>query len=61
MLAEDEAGANRALGEALIRPHEKWWAETTLSNLQLIRLARDARGTPTLWTHNIEDALRESY
>ena len=44
VLAQDEAGAVAALGDALAIVRERWEAETTARNLCLIREARAARG-----------------
>jgi MAP3K TRAFs-binding domain len=57
VLAKDEAGAGKALGQALAAIRETWEPETTLRNLRLIREARARRGESVPWAEAIETAL----
>jgi hypothetical protein len=58
VLAKDEAGAVKALGQGLAAVREPWEAETTMRNLRLIREARARRGEPVPWAEAIEAALQ---
>lgn len=50
--------ASQHLGEALAAMRERWEAETTANNLQLIREARQARGVTESWLDKIIAALK---
>lgn len=60
VLADDEAGAGKALAKALARVREPWEPETTARNLHLIREARESRGNRQSWILRIEQALARS-
>jgi hypothetical protein len=60
VLAEDEAGAGEALGQALASVREAWEPETTVRNLRLIREARDQRGEVVPWAKDVEDGLLQA-
>ncbi len=57
VLAWNQEEAFRRAGEALAVVREVWEPETTLRNLRLIEQARTARGEPTDWLEQIEEAL----
>jgi len=60
VLAKDEEGVNRALGEALAAVREAFELETTQRNLRLIREARERRGDAVAWTNSIETELKQA-
>jgi hypothetical protein len=60
VLAKDEEGANKALGEALAVVRETFELETTRRNLRLIREAREHRGDAVAWTKSIESELKQA-
>jgi hypothetical protein len=57
VLAEDQAAAGRALGDALAASREGWERETTARNLRLIREARKVRQEKSDWIGEIETGL----
>jgi tetratricopeptide (TPR) repeat protein len=57
VLAKDEAGARKALVQALAIVREPWEPETTASNLKLIREARERRAEAVPWAAVIESEL----
>ena len=57
VLAQDEQGANTALGDALAVVRESWEPETTARNLRLIREARERRRDVVPWAGDLERAL----
>lgn len=59
ILANDESAAKAALANAMAGMREKWEPETTLHNLQMIRLARARRGKILPWALTMEEALWE--
>lgn len=59
VLGRDEAGAARALGQALACVREPFEPETTARNLRLIREARERRGTADAWAAEMEAELRK--
>ncbi|MEL7117055.1 MAG: DUF4071 domain-containing protein, partial [Pseudomonadota bacterium] len=60
VLASNQAGAETALGEALITVREAFEPETTARNLRLIREARVARGEDADWLDPLLAALTEA-
>ena len=58
VLAGDEDGARRALGDALAVMRENWEAGTTADNLGRIRQSREKRSAAPTWAGSIEDELR---
>ena len=59
ILASDGNRAMAALSDLLISVREVWELETTLSNLRLIRNAREQRKEPVSLMQEIEKALEE--
>jgi hypothetical protein len=59
VLANDEARASTALGDALASIRESWEAESTAGNLRLIYAARQRRGVDksTSWLEQILKSL----
>jgi hypothetical protein len=57
VLEKDQAGAEKALGDALVCIREKWEPETTIRNLRLIREARQKRNESVDWAEEIERKL----
>jgi tetratricopeptide (TPR) repeat protein len=57
VLAQDEAQALAALGDALAAVRESWEPETTARNLRLIREARAKRRKEVPWAGQIEAEL----
>jgi uncharacterized protein DUF4071 len=57
VIAEDEAAAWSALGDALAAIREVWEPETTVRNLRLIREAREGQGEAQPWILQIETEL----
>jgi tetratricopeptide (TPR) repeat protein len=49
--------AHQALGDALANVRERWEPETTARNVRLIRETRQARGEPTPFEADVEQAL----
>ena len=49
--------AIQSLGDALANVREKWEPETTARNVRLIRETRQARGEPTPFEADVEQAL----
>ena len=60
VLAKDENSAMSTLAKALPVIRERWEAETTARNLQLIREARAARNEASPWMKDIEDELKHA-
>jgi len=60
VLEGNQDRATQALGEALANVREKWEPETTARNVRLIREARQARGDPTPFEANVEQALGQA-
>ena len=60
VLGSDQDAASQALGDALANVREKWEPETTARNIRLIREARQARGEPTPFEADIEQALLQA-
>jgi hypothetical protein len=58
VLAENEADAKKAVGQALAAVREPFEPETTARNLRLIREARARRGEAVPWVDAIETALQ---
>ena len=52
--------AAQALGDALANVREKWEPETTARNVRLIRETRQARGEPTPFEADVEQALGQA-
>ena len=52
--------AAQALGDALANVRERWEPETTARNIRLIRETRQARGGPTPFEADLEDALGQA-
>ena len=59
VLGRDREKAVGSLSDALASVRESWEAETTASNLRLIREARENRKEPTDWTKEIEESLKQ--
>jgi hypothetical protein len=59
VIAEDEAAAGDALGDALAAIREVWEPETTVRNLRLIRAARERQGVVEPWILQIETELAD--
>jgi tetratricopeptide (TPR) repeat protein len=57
VLGGDQSGAATALSSALAAPHQSWMSQSTRDNLQLIRTAREHRGTIETWLQEIESEL----
>jgi tetratricopeptide (TPR) repeat protein len=57
VIERDKEAANNALADALANVREKWEPETTARNIRLIREARQARGEPTPFEPDVEQAL----
>lgn len=57
VLANDEAGARKALSGALAMVREVWEPESTATNLKLIREARQRRGEEVSWATLLEEQL----
>jgi tetratricopeptide (TPR) repeat protein len=57
VIAEDEAAAGNALGDALAAVREAWEPETTVRNLRLIREARERQGIAKPWMVEVEKEL----
>lgn len=57
VLNRAEAGAGRALSDALAAVREPWEPETTARNLRLIREAREMCGDAPAWGRTIESEL----
>jgi hypothetical protein len=57
VIAEDEAAAGGALGDALAAIREVWEPETTVRNLRLIREARERHGEAKPWMLQTETEL----
>jgi tetratricopeptide (TPR) repeat protein len=60
VLDGDQDAAAQALGDALANVREKWEPETTAHNIRLIRETRQARGEPTPFEADVEQALDEA-
>lgn len=60
VLANDQEGADTALGDALAVIREPWEPETTARNLRLIREARERRAEQVEWIRQIEAELDRS-
>lgn len=59
VLAKDEQGALKSLGDALAAVREPWEPETTARNLRLIREARERRQDIIPWSKDAEDVLMQ--
>ena len=57
VLEGNKEAASRALGDALACVRERWEPETTARNVRLIRETRQARGEPTPFEGDVEQAL----
>ena len=57
VIAENEAAAGDALGDALAAIRELWEPETTVRNLRLIREARERQGIAKPWMLEVEKEL----
>lgn len=60
VLEGNKDAASQALGDALANVREKWEPETTASNVRLIRETRQARGEPTPFEADVEQALGQA-
>jgi hypothetical protein len=60
VLEGNQEAAAQALGDALANVREKWEPETTAHNIRLIRETRQARGEPTPFEADVEQALGEA-
>ena len=60
VLEGNQETAAQALGDALANVREKWEPETTERNVRLIRETRQARGEPTPFEVDVEQALDEA-
>jgi len=60
VLEGNQEKAVQALGDALANVHEKWEPETTARNVRLIRETRQARGEPTPFEADVEQALDQA-
>jgi hypothetical protein len=59
VLESDQDAAEENLSDALARVREAWEPETTADNLEMIRSAREKRGTAEAWVAGVEQALRK--
>lgn len=59
VLAKDEHGTIKSLGDALAAVREPWEPETTARNLRLIREARERRQDIVPWAKDAEEALMQ--
>jgi hypothetical protein len=59
ILALDEKQARETLPKAVSCVRESWEPRATVDNLQIIREARERRGTAPAWAKAIEDSLRK--
>jgi hypothetical protein len=57
VLGRDEAGAGRALSQALAAVRESWEPASTANNLKLIREARERRNEAPAWAADLESEL----
>jgi hypothetical protein len=57
VLGRDEAGAGRALSQALAAVREPWEPASTANNLKLIREARERRNDAPAWAADLESEL----
>lgn len=60
VLADDQKGALRYLGDALAAVREPWEPLTTANNLKLIQDARKARGNDQVWLEQLLGALQKA-
>lgn len=60
VLDRNQDAAAQALADALANVREKWEPETTARNVRLIRETRQARGEPTLFEADVEQALGQA-
>lgn len=60
VLEGNKEGASQALGDTLANVREKWEPETTARNVRLIRETREARGEPTPFEADVEQALGQA-
>jgi len=60
VLEGKEGAAIEALGDALANVREKWEPQTTARNVRLIRETRQARGEPTPFEVDVEQALGQA-
>jgi hypothetical protein len=60
VLEGNQEKATQALGDALANVREKWEPETTARNVRLIRETRQARGDPTPFEADVEQALGQA-
>jgi len=61
VLASDEQEAAERLSDALAHVREpKWEPESTANNLELIRAARERRGTAQPWLGEVIGALKSA-
>ena len=58
VLAEDQAAAEDALGNALAVPQEPWMRRTTAETLDRLAATRAARGREAAWVHALAAELR---
>jgi tetratricopeptide (TPR) repeat protein len=57
VLEGNQEAASQALGDALANVRERWEPESTARNVRLIRETREARGEPTPFEGDVEQAL----
>jgi tetratricopeptide (TPR) repeat protein len=60
VLEGNQDATTQALGDALANVREKWEPETTARNVRLIRVTRQARGDPTPFEADVEQALGQA-
>jgi tetratricopeptide (TPR) repeat protein len=60
VLEGNQNAATQSLGDALANVREKWEPETTARNVRLIRETREARGDPTPFEADVEQALNQA-
>jgi tetratricopeptide (TPR) repeat protein len=60
VLEGNQDATTQALGDALANVREKWEPETTARNVRLIRETRKARGDPTPFEADVEQALGQA-
>jgi len=60
VLANDQKGALRYLGDALASVREAWEPSTTVNNLKMIQDARKARGDDQAWLEQLIGALQKA-
>lgn len=60
VLEGNQDTASQALADALANVREKWEPETTARNVRLIRETRQARGEPTPFELDVEEALGQA-